>query len=124
MPTIEDIEDFLVTHTELIDVAAVFAVVVVALAAAIVAYMSVRELRRQCVFQEWAVLRNIAHDCQLRLFDFRAKARSASDEEGVVLDEAIAALENLVQKIEDTTCQIEHTLSIAPQASELGVRKR
>ena len=110
------IEDFVVAHKDFITLFFTLVLILTSLVSATIACLSVREVRKQCLFQEWVCLRNILHSSQLTRAEFMSKAATIENEQqGVAIDEAIANLEHTIDRTQKRITQIEDRLRMQHQ---------
>lgn len=113
---LEQIEIFLVVHKDFLTLIFTLVLILTSLVSSIIACLSVREVRRQCLFQEWVCLRGILHSSQLALAEFSSKAATAAPEQqGVAIDEAIANLLHTIDRTQKRITQIEDRLQMQQQ---------
>ena len=107
----EQIETLLVAHKDFITLIFTLVLILTTFVYTILTRLSVQELRRQCLFQEWVCLRSTLQSNQLALFEFRSKgATTMNDQQGVVIDEAVTSLEYTIGKTQERITQIEDRL--------------
>lgn len=107
---LKEIELSLVAHKDFITLIFTLALILTSILYTGITYLNVRELRRQSLFQEWVCLRNIFHSSQLALFEFKSKAATANERQGLVIDEIVASIENSIDMAKERITQIEDNL--------------
>lgn len=106
------LESWVISHKELITLGFTLGLIAAGVGSALIAYLSVREMRRQRVFQEWAYLSNIHNNSQLALLEFRCKPAEESGQQKIERDVVIASLEGFLEKVQERITKIENRLSI------------
>ncbi len=107
----EQIETFLVAHEDFITLIFTLVLILITLVYTIITRLSVRELKRQCLFQEWVCLQSTFHSNQLALFEFKSEgATTTNEQQGIVLDEAVASLEHTIRRTKERIVKIEDSL--------------
>ena len=104
------LEDWVIGHKELITFGFTLGLIAAGLGSALFAYLSVCEMRRHRVFQEWTHLSSIHNSSQLTLLELRCKPEEKTGQEKIARDEAIAYLERFIERIQERITKIENRL--------------
>lgn len=105
---LEQIENCLIAHKDFITLAFTLALILTSLVSAIIAYLSMREFRKQSWLQELVCLRFILHSSKLTLFEFKSKCITATTEqEGVEIDRAVVEMQNIIEQTQERIAQLE-----------------
>ena len=113
---LEQMEDCLVAHKDFITLAFTLMLILTSLVSTIIAYLSVREVRKQCLFQEWVCLQSILHGSQLALFEFESKGATAmTEQQGIKIDEAVTNLKRIIERTQERITQLEDRLLMQHQ---------
>lgn len=87
------LESSIIDHNVVITLAFTLALILSTAVLAFVTYLSVKEIQKQLLFQEWICLKNIVHNNQITIFGLQATDGISTDpRQGTAIDAAIAKL--------------------------------
>lgn len=112
MPSITEVETFVIIHKELITLVFTLVLILIGAISIIIAYRSLRTIHNQVLFQEWVFLSNIHYSCQRDLFDSEARAEDMSGRSRTVMDQWIATLRLMIERVQSRIDRIERQLSM------------
>lgn len=107
-----EIENFVVRHKDFTTLMFTLVLILTSIVSALIAYSSIRELRKQRLFEVWVCLSNTLHGCQINLFEFTSRTALASGEQRVAIDEIVASLSSVIDMTQKRITQIENRLQL------------